>query len=612
MSLITVLWSMAAAAALTLGLVHALVWAYDRRALANLTFSMIALAMACMAPIELRLMHAVTPQEYGMWVRWLQVPVFLAITGLVLFVRLYLRAGRAWLAWTIIALRGVVLLGNFILHPNFSFRQIISLETVSLLGEQVSTVGQAVVGPWQWLATASLILLTVFVTDAARAVWRRGGTDARGKALIVGGGTLIFVVVAAGQTQLLIWGLVRIPVLVTPLFLITLLAMAFELSRELLRAAGLARGLRDSEQRLDLAVGAAGIGIWVWDVAASKVQMTDRARALHGFQEEVVDFERWLGAIHPDDLAAVRREAERAVWSGEEFNAEYRIRHPQRALRWLAAHGRSEAAADGRSVMMRGILRDITDRKGAQYETEDLRRELAHSGRVTLLGQLSSSLAHELNQPLGAILRNAEAAQMLLQAAAPDLDELRAIVSDIRKDDRRAGEVIDRLRALLKRRSVELHPLAVEALVQDVLKVVRYDAGVRHVALDFIAVTGLPLALGDRVHLSQVLLNLIINGMDAVSELPVSSRRVVIEARHVDGMIQVAVTDSGHGVAPEVVDNVFDPFYTTKAHGMGMGLPVSRTIVEAHGGKLWLETQQGTPGASFRFTLRAVQGLFDE
>ena len=448
MSLITILWSMMAGAALTLGVVHTLVWVYDRRALANLAFAMVAVAVACMAPIELRLMQAVTPQEYGTWVRWVHVPMFFANTGIVLFVWLYLRAGRAWLAAMVIALRCMVLVGNFILEPNFNFRQIISLEQVSLLGESVATVGQAVVGSWQWVATASVILLIAFVVDAAIAVWRRGGTDARSKALIVGGGILIFYLISILNTQLLIWGLARLPVLVTPAFLITLLVMAFELSRELLHAAGLARGLRDSERRLDLAVGGAGIGIWVWDVAASKVQMTEKARALHGFQEEVVDFDRWLDVVHPDDRAAVRRDAERAQWSGEEFNAEYRVRYPQGALRWIAARGRSEPAADRRSVIMRGILRDITDRKEAQYETAELRRELAHSGRVTLLGQLSSGLAHELNQPLGAILRNAEAAQMLLEAPAPDLDELRAIVSDIRKDDRRAGEVIERLRAL--------------------------------------------------------------------------------------------------------------------------------------------------------------------
>jgi two-component system, LuxR family, sensor kinase FixL len=148
MSLITILWSMAAAAALTLSLVHAMVWISDRRAVANLMFSVVAVALACMAPLELRLMNAHTPQEYGVWLRWLHVPIFFAITGTVLFVRLYLGTGRAWLGWSVIALRSVILLGNFATDPNFNFLEISGLAQVPFLGERVSTVAQAVVAPW--------------------------------------------------------------------------------------------------------------------------------------------------------------------------------------------------------------------------------------------------------------------------------------------------------------------------------------------------------------------------------------------------------------------------------------------------------------------------------
>jgi PAS domain S-box-containing protein len=608
MSLITILWSMAAAAALTLGVVHALVWVSDRSARSNLMFSIVAVAFACMAPIELRLMHAHTPEEYGIWVRWIHVPIFFGITATILFVRHYLGTGRTWLAWLIIALRCVVLVANFATHPNFNFSEISSISQVAFLGEEVSTVGETTVGSWQWLATASTLLFTVFVLDAAVTLWRRGGRDAKRKAVVVGGGIVTFVAISVGQTQMVIWGISHIPVLVSPPFLITVVAMAFELSRDLLRAARLARDLRDSEQRLDLATSAAGLGIWVWDIAGRKVQTTDKARALYGVQgDKVIDFDRWIDPIHADDVAALRRDVQRALASGDECASEYRVRLPDGTVRWIAARGCAEFGPDGRPTVLRGIVRDISESKQAQAETEQLRRELAHAGRVTLLGQLSSALAHELNQPLGAILRNAEAAAMLLEAPVPDIDELRAIVADIRKDDRRAGDVIDRLYTLLRRRSVELRPVAVEGLVQDVIALVRADAVARHVALEFAAAPDLPIALGDRVHLSQVLLNLIINGMDAVSESREGSRRVVIDARRGDdGMLEVAVTDSGHGLAREVASKVFDPFFTTKAHGMGMGLPVSRTIVEAHGGKLWAESH-ATPGTTFRFTLPVAE-----
>jgi two-component system, LuxR family, sensor kinase FixL len=606
-NLITVLWSAAAGAALTLGLVQGLVWLFDRRALASLTFAIVAVAVTCLAPIEVRMLHALTPEEYGAWLRWLHLPMFFAIAGTVVFVRLYLGTGRTWLAVTIIALRGLVLLGNFVLHPNITFKKINTLVQVPFLGEQVSTVGHAVLGDWQWVASFSLIAWAVFVVDAVVTLWRRGDHEGRRKALVVGGGILAFLVLSSIQGQMVVFGVTRAPVLVSLPFLVTLLAMAFELSHDVIHSARLHRELRDSEQRLSLAANAAGLGLWEWDIGANAVKATDKARVLHGISEtKAVGFDRWSGAIHPDDQATVRQELERAQGSGEGFGVEYRIRLPDGTVRWILARGRSDRHRSGPPVLMRGVIRDITERKQAQSETEELRRELAHAGRVTLLGQLASSLAHELNQPLGAILRNAEAAEMLLKAATPDLDEIRAIVADILRDDRRAGKVIDRLRALLKRRSVDFQPLSLDGLIQDVISLVRPDAAARHVALHYLPISELPPAVGDRVQLSQVLLNLIVNGMDAVMESPEGRRRIVIETRALEtGMVEVLVSDSGPGVAPTVIDRLFEPFFTTKSQGMGMGLPVSRTIIEAHGGRLNAENREH--GATFRFTLVAAR-----
>jgi signal transduction histidine kinase len=255
--------------------------------------------------------------------------------------------------------------------------------------------------------------------------------------------------------------------------------------------------------------------------------------------------------------------------------------------------------------MSRGFLLSRQQRQ----ELEDLRSELARAGRVTALGQLASALAHELSQPIGAILRNAEAAELHLNRPSPDLEELRAIVTDIRKDDLRAGHVIDQMRALIKRRTLEMCPLALKEVVQDVILLLQTDAAARQVALDCVVAPGLPLVSGDRVHLSQVLLNLVINGMDAIQASEGSTKRVVIEARtRQQGRIEVAVTDSGTGIPAESMDKVFDPFYTTKSSGLGMGLPISRTIIEAHGGRLWAENALSGHGVTFRFTLCEAHG----
>jgi len=253
------------------------------------------------------------------------------------------------------------------------------------------------------------------------------------------------------------------------------------------------------------------------------------------------------------------------------------------------------------------LCRDIVASARIETEALRLRDELAHVARVGTLSQLSGSLAHELNQPLAAILRNTEAAQIMLRSDSPDLTELRAIVADIHSDDQRAGAIIERMRALLKRNSLELQTVSLQPLAQEVLALVRGDAAARHVALDCAMPDGLPPVMADRVQVSQVLLNLLVNGIDAVADSKGPARRVAIEARRTDERtVEVRVADSGHGIKPDMLSRLFEPFVTTKPKGMGIGLAVSRTIVEAHGGRLSAQNNQGS-GATFRFTLPVAE-----
>jgi len=220
-----------------------------------------------------------------------------------------------------------------------------------------------------------------------------------------------------------------------------------------------------------------------------------------------------------------------------------------------------------------------------------------------MMGQLATALAHEINQPLGAILRNAEAAELFMQSESPDLDEIRAILADIRKDDERAGNVIERMRRLLKRHELDTCPLDLRELVGDVASFLRKDAVARKVKLEMEVAVDLPLVCGDRVHLQQVLLNLILNGMDALDAVSREDRRISMSARF-DGVqwVEIDVSDTGGGIPAEALPHVFESFFTTKSNGMGMGLSIARTIIEAHGGRLWAVNNDGA-GATFRFTL---------
>ena len=255
------------------------------------------------------------------------------------------------------------------------------------------------------------------------------------------------------------------------------------------------------------------------------------------------------------------------------------------------------------AVTIAALLVQRSQRRRAEMEIQRQRTELAHVARVSTMGQLASALTHELNQPLGAILRNAEAAEIFLQRDQPNLEEVRVILADIRRDDKRAGDVIDRMRTLFKRRSLATSRLDVRELVEDTVALAQPDAEARQIQLITQMSPQLPAVEGDRVHLQQVLLNLILNGMDAMNTIPKSRRLLVVRVGEAKGgNLQVAVSDSGTGIAPDAAVHIFEPFFTTKPDGMGMGLAISRTIIEAHGGDIRMESN-ALGGTTFTFTL---------
>ena len=249
------------------------------------------------------------------------------------------------------------------------------------------------------------------------------------------------------------------------------------------------------------------------------------------------------------------------------------------------------------------VFANILSRRRSELEAQRLRRDLAHVGRVSTLGELTASLAHELNQPLTAILSNAQAAQRILEADAANFEEVSAILKDIVEDDKRAAAVIHRLRGLLKKGDLELSILDLNELVSEVARLVSSDMIVRDVLLRLELTPWLPPVWGDRVQLQQVILNLILNGLDALQESRIGDRALVLRT-DTDGpaALRVAVRDSGVGIDETHLEQIFNAFYTTKANGLGMGLAIARSIVEAHGGRLGARNNVDG-GATFSFTL---------
>ena len=296
----------------------------------------------------------------------------------------------------------------------------------------------------------------------------------------------------------------------------------------------------------------------------------------------------------------------------ERFIPEERITDAHGNIHWVQTVKRPIAGSDSSETQVLGSSTDITRRKETELELQEQRAELAHVARISIMGELAASLAHELNQPLTAILSNAQAALRFLSAKPFHMEEVREILQDIVQDNSRAGEVIRRMRALVKKEALEFNSLDLAGLIRDVATLLHSDAILHNVQLTFGLDDKLPPVRGDKVQLQQVVLNLMLNAFDAMKECPIGEREVKLHLEgEATGLVRVSVSDRGGGLSGDKLDRIFQPFYTTKREGLGMGLSICRSIIETHGGRLWAENNPDL-GATFYFTVPVAAAAMDE
>ena len=363
------------------------------------------------------------------------------------------------------------------------------------------------------------------------------------------------------------------------------------------------RTAQESQERMAFAAAAANIGLWHFEPSTNNFWASDHCCAMLNVAPDLPLTARTVQAvIHPEDRRAAVDVMRSATNAEREVTGEFRVVASDGQVRWLRARARSDHDEQGRAFQISGIFMDITSAKEAEAEAERRRKELSHLMRVAVLGELSGAIAHELNQPLTSILSNAQAALRMLGGGSLDRLALREVVNDIVVEDKRASDVIVRLRGLLRKGDSRIETVEINQLVRSTLDLVHSELISRRVRVRTELAEHLPSVNGDAVQLQQVLLNLILNAMDAMSATPVS-RRVMTISTHVTlaDQIETVVADQGGGLRPEDESRAFEPFFTTKPNGLGLGLSICASIVNVHGGRLTLDN--GSRGAQARFTL---------
>lgn len=590
---------MTAAASLTLAGIHGFVWIRRRTALDSLAFCILAAGTAGMAGCELWMMHLNVLEDYGTALQLYNFLRWLVTIALVVFIHFSLKAGRPWLEWTVIGTRTLGLVLNFIVSPAVYYTSLEEIRRIPFLGSVVSVV-DGIPNPLTIVGQLSLLLLAAYLVDTTLRSYRLHSPN---RALRVGLSSVFFVLALSLQMMLVLWGVVDAPLVASLFFLGIVIVMGIELSEDMLRAARLAETLQSREVELGrqrqltdaVLEGAPGI-LFLQSREGDMVRWNSQHEKTTGLSRQETSSRKSPEFFSEADRPLFLAQCARVFEEGSaEFEAEVLSKDGSTAphlLRLTALELQGSPHAVGLGI-------DISAKRAYEREAANQRQKMEQLTRVASVSELSSSLAHEINQPLAIILSNAQAAQRLLARENPDLRELQEILDDIVAADIRAADVIKRLRSILQQGVPVLEPVAASALIDQALKICLPDLKAAGIQVVRRLPKRLPLLPADRIPIEQVLLNLFKNACEAMQEC--RERVLTISCVTEGPVVRFSVKDTGCGL-PEDTDSVFEAFQTTKLRGLGLGLTICQSIVRAHGGRLWADRNR-TRGATFHFTL---------
>jgi PAS domain S-box-containing protein len=368
------------------------------------------------------------------------------------------------------------------------------------------------------------------------------------------------------------------------------------------------RELQRREAYLEEAQRLSHTGSWAWNVGSKQIFWSAETFRIFDFDPNSMTptTENFLGRVHPDDRGSIEL-SETELLKGNDAEYNYRIILPKGSIRYITSVAHPIRNDSGEVIEFVGTVMDVTERKRAEEERERLRlvqADLAHLSRVTTMGELTASLAHEIKQPITAALTNAKTSLRWLGRDNPEVEEAREATLRMIQDVTRAADIISRISLLFKKGALQRELVDVNELIQEMIVLLRSEANRYSISIRTELAADLPNVMADRVQLQQVFMNLILNGIDAMKDTSGTSE-LTIKSEAADGQLLIAVSDTGVGFPTEQADEIFKAFFTTKDNGTGMGLPISRSIIESHGGRLWASGASGR-GATFHFTLPAT------
>jgi PAS domain S-box-containing protein len=368
--------------------------------------------------------------------------------------------------------------------------------------------------------------------------------------------------------------------------------------------------LRRSEAYLAEAQRLSHIGSWAWNASTAELFWSQEHFRICGLDPETakLSYPNALQCIHSEDRPFVQQAFEKATREGNDFELDYRIVRPDRTVRHIHSLAHPVFNQAGYLAEYVGTIIDTTDHKRAEEELQTAQAELAYMARVTAMGELAASIAHEVNQPLTAVITHGNACLHFLNTAEPNLNKVRATVTQMVNEGHRAGAVIREIRSFMtKTPPLQRSTLDLNQVIEEVVSLTRHEIDRQAVSLRTELAGDLLLLTGNRIQLQQVILNLLMNAIEATSARSEGPRKILLTSRKQEpDRVLVAVRDSGVGIDPHNMDQLFEPFFTTKTTGMGLGLSISRSIVEAYGGRLWAVPNEGV-GTTFQFSLPATK-----